>query len=321
MDNPGRDRIRGPNFVDLRFPLPTKTPMLTNTPVQAAPSPSNTAAAAAAPVKPPPAWWGHVVFHEDGTRYHRIGPFEIWLTRRSGEWHVAHRCGENAIDDSVIVDVDISAAGGPAVPTSGATELQFALPIEANAVRFWPHLADRAVVFSPLRTLVLPPGGRVTLYATSPLWIEITTAASSRRLLELPLWRPSDTWFGDPTDGELCYSSRLLAVRDASELLRLQHRAVTPLEIANDHHDPLVIERISVPVRSLSLFRDSVGQLWTEPVRMVHESGAALATVTRSGAAPREAFGAERVASPRDALGLRFNARVFFGLFGDEGNQ
>lgn len=263
-----------------------------------------------------PIWWGPVVFAADGARYLRVGPFELWLERRLAEWSLHTRTGTDLRDATLHVDRDAADADVPDVPASGATAQNLALPETANTVLLRPRLADRSMVFSPSRTLVVPAHGRATLFATSPLWVEVCTHEGSR-LLEMPLWRASDTWFGDTTDGELAYASRLHATRDPAELLRLPHRAVTPLDIDNAGDEALVIERISVPIRSLTLFRDRDGQLWTEPVKL--EPGrAGLADVTRSGAAPTQARGAEKVGEPRDAHGLRFSARVFRGLFGGD---
>lgn len=272
-----------------------------------------------APEKPSPAppWWGNVVFAEDAARYVRVGPFELWIERRLGEWTIHLRTGTDPRDGALEIDRDVADPGVPPIPTSGTQVHNLALAPEANALTLRPRLADRAVVFSPSRTLIVPARGRATLFATSPLWLELATAQGGR-LFEAPLWRASDTWFGDTNDGELCYASRLHATREPAELLRLPHRAVTPLEIANGSDEPLLVERISVPLRSLTLFRDQEGQLWTESVRLEHDRGAGLADVTRSGAAPLQAHGAEKVADPRDMHGLRFTARVFRGLFGGD---
>lgn len=269
------------------------------------------------PTSTTPAWWGALVFAEDGARYVRVGPFELWLERRHGEWTVHTRAGTDPRDAVLMIDRDADDDDVPDVPENGAPAQSLALHPEANTVLLRPRLADRAVVFSPSRTLIVPARGRATLYATSPLWIEVATHDGGR-LFEAPLWRASDTWFGDTADGELCYASRLHATRDPGELLRLPHRAVTPLDIANGTDEPLTIERISVPLRSLTLFRDAEGQLWTESVRLEPDRGAGLADVTRSGAAPAQARGAEKIAEPRDLHGLHFTARVFRGLFGGD---
>ena len=70
-------------------------------------------------------------------------------------------------------------------------------------------------------------------------------------------------------------------------------------------------ERARVRVRSHELRR-------VRQARRVATRGAGLADVTRSGAAPLQARGAEKVAEPRDSHGLHFTARVFRGLFGGD---
>ena len=261
-------------------------------------------------------WWGPVVLQRDGARMFRIGPFELWLERHSGQWTAHHRSGKDPRDERLEIDRDCEDDDVGGVPESGCSVVHFALPSEAQGLSLQPLLADRSVVLTPARPMILPAGGTATLFAASPLWLGLNSLPDQRLLMELPLLRPSDTWFGDTNDGELCYASRLLAAREISELLRLPHRAITPLHITNARSEPMFVERINVPVRSLSLFQSADGQLWTEPVRMTSERGSPLATVTRSGAAPAEAGIATRVAEPRDPSGMRFSARVFFGFWG-----
>lgn len=261
-------------------------------------------------------WWGPVVLHSDGARYFRIGPFELWFERHAGQWTAHHRSGRDPRDERLEIDRDGDDADVPAVPDAGCSVVHFALPADAQGLSLQPLLADRSVVLTPARPLILQAGGSAMLFAASPIWLALNSLPDQRLLLELPLLRPSDTWFGDTNDGELCYASRLLAAREVSELLRLPHRAITPLHITNARSEPMLVERINVPVRSLSLFQSSDGQLWTEPVRLTSERGSPLATVTRSGAAPAEALAATRVAEPRDPSGMHFSARVFFGFLG-----
>lgn len=84
-------------------------------------------------------------------------------------------------------------------------------------------------------------------------------------MLDLPVQRPSDTWFGPSSrEGEVCYAARTRAILDLQDLPLRTVRATTPVRIKNNGQTPLLLERLLLPIPHLSLFATHDGRLWTE---------------------------------------------------------
>jgi hypothetical protein len=114
-------------------------------------------------------------------------------------------------------------------------------------------LADRAVVSRPLSPISLMAGATTQVYISTPVYLALSIA--SHKLIELPVVRLSDTWFGDKSAGELCYSDTTRARLDPSAVENLYFKAVTPVTIKNQSNRQLLLDRINVPVPMLQLFR------------------------------------------------------------------
>ena len=79
----------------------------------------------------------------------------------------------------------------------------------AEAVWLRPLLADRALVSRPVTPLYVPAGETVIIFVRSSLWLRIEAGDSLIPLQELPILRPSDTWFGLTTmEGEFVTPAR-----------------------------------------------------------------------------------------------------------------
>ncbi len=83
---------------------------------------------------------------------------------------------------------------------------------ELNIIRFVPYLPDRPVVVDPESPIRILPDNSALFFVSIPSWIRIFTGTQEKiMLLEVPAEVLSNTWFGDPMEGELCYSLKTLA--------------------------------------------------------------------------------------------------------------
>jgi hypothetical protein len=133
------------------------------------------------------------------------------------------------------------------------TVLRFVFDKSEKTVSVTALLADRAVVSRPLSPISLMAGASTQVYISTPLYLAVNIG--SHRLIELPVVRLSDTWFGDKSSGELCYSDTTRARLDPSAVENLYFKAVTPVTIKNQSSRQLLLDRINVPVLMLQLFR------------------------------------------------------------------
>lgn len=187
-------------------------------------------------------------------------------------------------------------------------------------LRLSPVVADRPIVTSPRMPMYVAPGEKATLYVGSPLWVRVEVESPAREILDVPIRRPSDTWFGPSTrEGEICYATRTLAILDAANLPSLAGRAITPVAIENQGSETLRVERLKLPVPFLSVHATVDGQLWTPTVTMVSQQESGMASFD-VGQAPPQRLGARRVTKAREKheSGLLIRA---FTLFRSDHNQ
>jgi hypothetical protein len=192
---------------------------------------------------------------------------QLWTARLAGEWQVA-------TEHSEAYDAPQLEVGQPCTDLD-LLQMQevtrYGVAGDTGELVLMPALADRSVV-TRLETLFkVMPGAELVLYVSTPLWVMVQLGAPAMAVADIPILRPSDTWFGPSTlAGELCYASRTTGRLRRDALPSLPHRAITSVQIRNRSSKPLALDRMNVPVVYLSLFEADNGQLWTEDVLLEH---------------------------------------------------
>ncbi len=262
-------------------------------------------------------WWREASLDEGRTAEWRIGPLRLAVHRARQEWRLAHEWADESggpMDDwSVSFDAEM-----PEAPEH-LERYVFRRPQER--IEVLPVLADRTVVTSPRIMLYLLPGEEATLFVGSPLWVRVQVGRPARMLTELAVRRPSDTWVGTTTEGELCYSTRTRAALDAANLPLLARSAVTPVRIQNRASTALPVERLNIPVPYLSLYSSESGVLWTQRVTLVRDEDGDMAQLKIQDGPPPAAPGASLVAGPRTTAGQARLIRAFSSLWNQMRNE
>jgi hypothetical protein len=267
-------------------------------------------------MKPTGPWWGEFEIRTGESRRWRLGPFTLWVSRRAGEVRVATRSetgddivcvAAEACDEPVPDDVDL---------------VRYGVRESVRELEIGPVTADRAAVVKSENDYVVPPGGAVTAFISTPLWLQVRLTAPVRLLHEVPTQRPSDTWFGPSTlEGELCYAVRT-SVRYTLENVPVRpNRAVSVVRVLNHAATPLPLARLRLPLPYLSLFADGDGRLWTEAVTLDRQEEGDRAAIKLGKSAPQEAGECKRVCGPREKLGRQNLIRSFTGLLGLTGGR
>jgi len=255
-----------------------------------------------------PRWWGAVTLSTGQLARWRAGPSTVHAERRTSDWRIWHESEADAY--AVVAE---RARRVPDAPPEGAPTLRFSFAETPDTITVKPVLADRPVIVRPESPLTVPPGERVTLYVSSPVWMALKLEVRRPRrgrseatsepvvLAELPTFRPSDTWFGASTrEGELCYAVRTAARLELADLPLRPHRAVTPVTVENQAATPLALSRVSVPMPFLALHVDRAGRLWSDGVLFTREPDDDT-SVKVTAFVPD---GGERLAPPRSTQGF-----------------
>lgn len=254
--------------------------------------------------------WGRHPLPSDTPSTFRFGPLllrarsladEIWLDHRPGDWTRAKRSRANQGD------------GGRG---DGEEEwVRWPVPEGADGLRFTPLLPPRPVVAEPEFPFRLLPRARARVFVRVPLWVRVDATAgeeaggtgTDRKLTEVPSIVLSDTWWGDYSEGELCYWLQTTARRRVPPEVFGPHLAVCPVELKNRSDEELPVEKIVLRVAHLSLFADE-GRLWADETRVRYRGPDEGSDVDVSGGRPAEAPDAVKVVEPREhppARGIR----------------
>ncbi len=259
-------------------------------------------------------WWGSFEVPEGQEGRFEVSALQLWVRHVPGEWRL-----KSLVDDERQAQpfswscqpVDSSAA------PSEASLLRLVTRANDDRVFVRPALADRAIVVHTETPMLLLPNQSVELFMGLPLWVVVSQTENGEPLLDLPIWRPSDTWFGPPTqEGELCYAGRTSARLNMADMPVRSNLAWTVIKLRNTGKRALPFERLRVPGTSLGLYAAQNGWLWTETVH-IDKRGAAFQTEARLGEPPREVAGPlERVSRSRAELSGTPLARALRVLVG-----
>lgn len=259
-------------------------------------------------------WWGKLDVSEGQTIQWEIGSLQLALERLPNEWQLAYEWGDE-VDPTTgewsqkITNTSIDELNYPTVE-------RYVVDQTDEILHIMPALADRPVITRPLKPFFVSPGDRITVYVSSPLWVSIAAGDPPRKLRELPIYRPSDTWFGPSTmEGELCYASRTHGNLNLENVPVHSHRAITQVAVHNQADTQLQIERLNLPVPYLSLFETENGILWTEAVAMVRTRNSDMAAFQVEKGPVEAVTGARLIIDPRQQPSQNMIIRAFGVLF------
>lgn len=244
----------------------------------------------------PNTWWGTVTVAENRPVSFQIGPLQSWIGRSRLEWNIARRYLNDDEDDDSFAYHDLA----PDEPPETADRQRFPFRETSPHLHLKPALADLPVVVRPDVELFLPSGEEARLFVTTPLWLVLAVGAKEIALADLPIRRPSETWFGPSTrEGEVCYASRSRAKLVLSEVPSSCVRAITAVRVRNLAPGPFAINRIKVPAPQLSLHLSEDGRLWTETLSIERTDDERTVTFEIGSALPPEVDQAKRIGHPR----------------------
>jgi hypothetical protein len=255
-------------------------------------------------------WWGDYALTVNQTAKWEIGPLRIWIHRSRLEWRLTYEW----VDE---LDPKGWSHGESDWPEGDCAIQRFVLGETTDGVHLRPLPPNRSVIARPKTSLCVLPGQRARVFVSSPLWVEIAAGTEAVGLCELPTKRLSETWFGTNTrSGELSYAIKTSARTDLAEMPRAQYRLLTPIVIENQASDLLDVERLSLPVPYLTIYRASDGDAWSNEIHMLRTEDGGMAALDVRQGPPPEAKGATALSTPREVARQGQLFRAFGSLLG-----
>ncbi len=204
--------------------------------------------------------WQPVTLREGTVRHWQIGPCKLWVRRTPDEWQT-------------YVERD------PLSPNVEVWSSELDVPDEVNwtrwaavphdyTLRVQPALPERPVIVRPESPFMFPPGSNLTFFISVPIWLNISTGADRPQLLcEEPTVILSNSFFGEPTTGQLGYALKTTARRHRAELRQQPHLAACPIHIHNPSAATVSFERLCIHARHLHILQGE-DRLWTSKVNV-----------------------------------------------------
>jgi hypothetical protein len=262
--------------------------------------------------------WGSYRFEPNSVGSFLIGPLTLKVERKSHEWRLFWKQGL----DPTVNQLEVNVPSNDIFPKDAQPDEhleRFSLNESKETLSITPQLADRSVIVRPNTPFFILPGEEVTVFLSTPTWLKLEVGHQKKLLREIPIYRPSDTWFGASTlKGELCYSTKIFAQLDLGKLQKLHYRATTAVVIRNRAADPILLERLRIPVSNLCLYEATDGSLWTQTINLDRQESIEAAQM-KIGESPHPHAGATQLlTSARKPLKGLFNLRVFNSLISSD---
>lgn len=212
----------------------------------------------------------------DNIGHWKIGPLELWIKRYENEWRIYSKRSSNPSIKEINAKVPVLENIPPNLDAQ-----RFGVRETSPELTFHPVLSDRAVVVRPEKPFHLPAKEEVSIFVNTSVWLKISYGPAKMPMATLPIYRPSDTWFGSSTtDGELCYSARSKAKIRFNDLEIYPYRAVTNIQLQNKSNTDLFLERIKVPIPALSLYLSEEQVYFTDSMIYCREPDAKHINIT-----------------------------------------
>lgn len=220
----------------------------------------------------------------------------VWLKRSREDWYLASQRPDKETDPAPLSEVK------GRKPRQDLNFSRWVVGQDVSTVQFVPAMPDRSIVVRPAVPLKVPAGKDALFFMSIPVWVRVMAQPPNGIILcELPSLILSNTWFGEPTSGELCYALRTRAMRSLEEIEKRPYTAICPVSIRNRAPKELNFERLCVRVEYLHVYRGRQ-RLWTNELEMRYQGDEHSSQVTIGKGAPKFAEDLEKVCEAREPV-------------------
>lgn len=236
-----------------------------------------------------------------------LASLHIWIKRKNDEIWIAHEYepGEEALSLAVEErepgDINWS---------------RWAFKSVEDELNLLPVFPDRPIIVNSEFPLKISPDSEIQIFTRVPAWVQISMGKDRHVLTEIPAKKLSQTWFGNPLEGELCYWLSTKARRAFTKLEDRPAYINCPIRIKNKTHEDLNFEKFCFRVDRLSIFRDNE-DLWADETHIEYHGEEQNSDITMTGSLPKNVGTGELLSKPRNPMSKSFATRTFKKLFDD----
>lgn len=250
--------------------------------------------------------WSPIAIKANSIMEARVGPLRLYVRSQGEELHIAWIHNEE-VDAGPMV----FAVGFVERAPAGLDWIRWVVGTDAENIELRPITPDRPAVVRPEVAVKVPTGREAFFFVRIPLWVQVIVSGKESLVLStVPSVILSNTWFGDPLGGDLCYSLRTTARREAEEHSVAPHRAVVPVRVRNEAEAELDVTRICLAVKHLNIYRGP-HCFWTNQVNATFRGEEMTSRLEFEKSAPSMAGDAALVSPMREPVPESLFRRTF----------
>lgn len=184
-----------------------------------------------------------------------------------------------------------------------------------NSLTIHPIMPDRPLLVFTSDLINLPVDAKAVLYVSIPVVVKAFVKAKYLEsvLCSVPSQKLSNSWFGTPMEGELCYALKSLAQREANEVEWSDHTAICPVEIYNHSKAPFQIERLCIRPSFFNIYASSM-RLWTNRVAFTYRGDSEMSKIDYRQDPPEELSNPVKLVDAAEAVPHGIVRRTFSNL-------
>ncbi len=192
---------------------------------------------------------------------------------------------------------------------------------KSNRLILAPALPAKPMVFKSSQ-IVISPKQRLTFFVKIPLILQVYAGKKQDEnlLTEFPLQHISDTWFGEPVNGEAAFALESDHYLNFKAIEEDERFAICPITIFNNDNAALEVERLIIRVDQMNLVKFS-NHLVTSQVKLEYRGKNHLSSVSYGFAKAFHGETHDIVAKPRNPEGkslLKINFHFIKNIYRSE---
>ena len=193
-------------------------------------------------------FWKKYIFKVNQTLVFKAGTAEVLVMRIPSGWLVKRTTSELAVENLVVET---------AADLLDDQDVLHFYSGNSGELILVPALPDKAVVFRNNKNIKVSAGESTRLFFTIPLTMQFyfDEIKDENRLIEVPMRRLSDTWFGEMDNGEPAYSIGSMYYKSLGEADARVWEAIASVEIINNTFGVLDLQRLILRVEEFNLYR------------------------------------------------------------------
>lgn len=236
-------------------------------------------------------------------QYRRIGPLRLWIQHENKEWLLAYDRLVKKEDEEETSDED-----------NKPEDLEFNryfVKDKSNKFKLLPYPPERDVVIKPESKIRIIPEGTMTFFAVIPLVFKFSIGKDFKQIIdEIPTQELSNTWFGEPVNGFLCYSIKTALMQNIKNRAFDINSIICPITVKNSSSSDLEFTRLCVRTKHLTVFVGEMN-LWSNRVNVLYRGSGQESSIKYEDKAPDLERPLKKLTEPRVKPGNNFSIKSF----------